>query len=709
MKIKSLKVQPQGPLREKLEISPKGLNLIYGRNETGKTFLLETMAAWLFGKGKNSPLKKVSRNWDPVPNGSIEVTGVQGAEGSRDMLLDSTSKKNLQDYFVDELAMPADLSELLLVRAGESLLENPDDLVKRSLSASGMLQEIIDESKVSRTLQRATVTEGLIHGNNAGEIRKRNEWKNRLTLLKELRHRYAQEHGGELDGLEEDISRVEGELNQLKTAKRSKAYQISQEVSALQEKIRGQPQDLDELEDMIDRIERVRSELSEKKNRVAFLTDELKHKDWADHACTRYRELQSVQNLPPETIRTSNPLFLILSFVCLIGAGILYFTAGLWGALGGVMASLAFFMLWLLVKKEEAGKPSLEDPDMEKIRAEFREKFGDELISEAFFQNKLESLILYQGQREESLRDLAELRNKEIELHARLETRLGKHPDGSELAKWSKQVSSWKKILAGLEETVQLKRSELDRLGIEDDEFLSEDSSMVWDSNRFEELEEELKSLNRRSHQSQVEQGKLKTEIAAMTQNNTGYWEELISGMEEKIGEAEKKYQEITAEILGKIAVVSTVRELQEKEDEMIAQNLENSQFNADIQEISGGRVNEFAWEGGELKVVREGLGKFSREFLATGANEQLMIALRTLFARHYLGETPCFLLLDDAFQNSDWERRELLVEHLIRLVRESGWQVFYFTMDDHLRELFQRKARDLLPNEFEYLELASV
>ena len=231
---------------------------------------------------------------------------------------------------------------------------------------------------------------------------------------------------------------------------------------------------------------------------------------------------------------------MILSFVSLMGAGILYFTAGLWGALGGGMASLAFFLLWLLVKREEAGKPSLEDPDMEKIRTEFREKFGDELISEAFFQTKLESLILYQGQREESLRDLAELRNKEIELHARLETRLGKHPDGSELTKWSEQVFSCKKILAGLEEAVQLKRSELDRLGIADDEFLSEDSGMVWDSNRFEELEEELKSLNRRSHQSQLEQGELKTEIAAMTQNNTAYWEELISGMEEDRGGRKK-------------------------------------------------------------------------------------------------------------------------------------------------------------------------
>ena len=43
------------------------------------------------------------------------------------------------------------------------------------------------------------------------------------------------------------------------------------------------------------------------------------------------------------------------------------------------------------------------------------------------------------------------------------------------------------------------------------------------------------------------------------------------------------------------------------------------------------------------------------------------------------------FLLLDDAFQNSDWKHREDMVSYTLGLI-DRGWQIFYFTMDDHLR-----------------------
>ena len=72
------------------------------------------------------------------------------------------------------------------------------------------------------------------------------------------------------------------------------------------------------------------------------------------------------------------------------------------------------------------------------------------------------------------------------------------------------------------------------------------------------------------------------------------------------------------------------------------------------------------------------------------------MIALRMMFARRYLGDVPGFLLLDDAFQHSDWNRRELLVDHTLSLVRERGWQVFYFTMDNHIRDLFNAEGERL-------------
>jgi recombinational DNA repair ATPase RecF len=705
MKIKNLHVQAQGPLSQELVIKPKGLNLIFGQNETGKTFLLESMAHWLFGKGKNSPLKKVGRKWDPVPVGSVEVSGVHG---DLDLSLDSSSKKNLQDYLVDELGMPADLSELLLVRAGETLLGNPDDLVKRSLSASGMLQEIIDE-KVSRTLQNASIEGGVIRGNNTGEIKKRRDWKDRLSSLLELRDRYAQEEGTKLDGLKDEINKLEAEIGKLHEAKRFKAYQISQEEKVLLEKLDKQPKDLDELAEKIDQIEKVRSDLSVKNTRIDSLSKELKHKDWADHAYARFRELEASRKPSAETKYRTNPLFLALCILSFLGAAALFSTTVYWAASVSGLFSVVFLLLWLLAKKEYKAQHPEEDPNLNKIRVEFKEKFGDQLVSEAFFQNKVENLILLQGQKEESLRDLAELRNKEIELNARLETRLGDHSKEKGIEEWKTQVSAWKTHLSELEQAVQVKRSELDRLGILDIEHQPKNPGVDWDVSHFQELRNDLEILVKRSHQSQIDQGELKTEIAAVTQINSVYWEELMSGLEAKIAEAEKEYKKVTAEILGKIAVVSTVHDLQQKEDEMIEQNLQNAEFIASIQAISAGRVKGFTWEGGELKLVQDGIVNLSREFLATGAKEQLMISLRIHFARHYLREKPCFLLLDDAFQHSDWERRGRLVDQIIRLVQDCGWQVFYFTMDNHLRDVFREKAMTHIPDNFMFHELGTL
>jgi type I restriction enzyme M protein len=44
--------------------------------------------------------------------------------------------------------------------------------------------------------------------------------------------------------------------------------------------------------------------------------------------------------------------------------------------------------------------------------------------------------------------------------------------------------------------------------------------------------------------------------------------------------------------------------------------------------------------------------------------------------------------IMDDAFQHSDWLHRPNLIDQIVQLVK-SGWQVFYFTMDDHIRDLF--------------------
>jgi uncharacterized protein YhaN len=66
------------------------------------------------------------------------------------------------------------------------------------------------------------------------------------------------------------------------------------------------------------------------------------------------------------------------------------------------------------------------------------------------------------------------------------------------------------------------------------------------------------------------------------------------------------------------------------------------------------------------------------------------------------------FLILDDAFQHSDWKRRERLVNKLFDLSKQ-GWQIIYFTMDDHIRQLFEEKAKKAGKVQYQTIELPSV
>lgn len=78
---------------------------------------------------------------------------------------------------------------------------------------------------------------------------------------------------------------------------------------------------------------------------------------------------------------------------------------------------------------------------------------------------------------------------------------------------------------------------------------------------------------------------------------------------------------------------------------------------------------------------------------LSRGTRDQVYLALRVGLARAALEaaelDEPGFFLLDDAFLTADWERRERLVEAAADLADE-GWQVVYLTCDDHLLELFE-------------------
>jgi hypothetical protein len=67
-------------------------------------------------------------------------------------------------------------------------------------------------------------------------------------------------------------------------------------------------------------------------------------------------------------------------------------------------------------------------------------------------------------------------------------------------------------------------------------------------------------------------------------------------------------------------------------------------------------------------------------------------------------GDTA-FLILDDAFQHSDWERRPALVDTVFDLAK-AGWQTIYFSMDDNIRDLFDQRGKTAPKGSYSRIDL---
>jgi hypothetical protein len=78
-------------------------------------------------------------------------------------------------------------------------------------------------------------------------------------------------------------------------------------------------------------------------------------------------------------------------------------------------------------------------------------------------------------------------------------------------------------------------------------------------------------------------------------------------------------------------------------------------------------------------------------EALSRGTHDQLHFALRAALARRILGE-PGFFVWDDTFLTADPPRRRALVALAVDLVVE-GWQVVYLTVDPAIADLFADEA----------------
>jgi len=167
--------------------------------------------------------------------------------------------------------------------------------------------------------------------------------------------------------------------------------------------------------------------------------------------------------------------------------------------------------------------------------------------------------------------------------------------------------------------------------------------------------------------------------------------------------EISQSHIDLTAELAAKIGLSEILGRIEEEEDQKILENI-NTPAVSNLMNRMTGKYHSLNLKNDQV-YVSDPYQEYPLRDLSTGAREQIQLALRLGIASNISGGEPLFLILDDAFQHSDWDRRESLVTITVELAK-SGWQVIYLTMDDHIRDLYLKVGKAGLKSKFKSITL---
>ena len=694
IRIDRISIDRGGPLKDDFTLKPNGLNLIYGLNETGKTYIVEAMINFLFRTGNNTPwILKRTKSQDPTvrewkPGGKILISGLE----DKTTVFTSGSSK-LEDFRSSGSHLPEDLSRLMVVRAGDTRLSSTgdgagDNILRTCLSGKGVLDEI--EKRIQKTVRKANIENGTISMNCTGlqddrlkAEKKRNELEALQLEVDENASLCA------VNSFEKSRDEIDGQLGKFEEAKKHRAFIINQELGKLEHDMEGLPseQDLRGLGTDISFYRADCRNLADIEEELDNTSDEEENYIWVNKAREEYLSHAEVAGNVSLTDKVSLTL---LFFFILLTAAAGFFSRPL------MIIAAAGAVICLVVRNRKNPEPvsSADELRLKKLEEEFKRRFHRELTDSATLQIECQRMetahIQTQNLKDRCIELKRNIETKKASILTRLQAITGGEVACSE---WDLRIEEIRKNRKDIQNTVNTLKIDISSLNIHEDSYLPDPPSVEWDKSRYLKLEDELEVVSGELEREKNSIKTLKTEISMAT-GNKGNIRELLTALEDTIEAVENRYKDSTARILAENSVYRAVCEFRSLENERLDEALGSDEVTAPLLKITGHYNGLKMDSDGYLHLSTPEGDEFLLSQLSTGAAEQVYITLRTGFAELTMGETA-FLILDDAFQHSDWERRKNLVNHVIKLVK-NGWQVFYFTMDDHLKELFDKSGRGL-------------
>lgn len=726
MKIKEIKVKNYGPIDE-FHTLCGDVQVIYGRNETGKTALVDAITTALFQKKSVFPGQDRFKKYEDITL-RLEHSG-------KEYFFPGSVK------FEQLVNLPHfHLAGLFIIRAGDLSLRKDrkwKDKVKEFLSGI--------PANIERIKEKIGEEVGLTPGGEwsdrqamrrKSEIKEKEKRKNDLLQAIEKLKQMCQRE----KILKDKMKRRDLLKKKLENIRVLKSYRLHRRVkdaylkwrrskSLLLDYQRYLEEDLDlwlkkeqEKQSLFSRRESCKYELDALRKDLKImdgerLSLEKQEKDLLNkrNAVIRLsidkkaRELILYQrDFSPRVLKLSfytvlgTILFLSGIFLSLVGIflgwGLIYTFSSLFLSAGGVyLLFLSYFL-----RKEKLNLERKKMDILEKGRKLWSEcRDIDELVEKCEKLNldisKVESKLGYIDQKRKE--KLSFLEKKEEELRSfdkqlevvENEIEEFRNKTGlSSLSQLEKKIRDKRKIELEID---SLQRVLIDSTGTDD--FL------LWEKEAEKEIPEpDIKE------EDLTGEGKFEKELSQLNEEIQNLKEDIASFVHGELGRFQiKEVTDIWRELE---QVENTLRSwYQDKEAALLAwsildevgQDIEKILLDTVADEkngvsfyfslITSGRYRKVRWEEDSIYVKQNNGESYPVEALSSGTQDQLFFSLRLGILKRGFPEGT-FLLLDDAFLTSDSQRREQQVRVCQELAKQ-GWQIFYFTVDEHLRDLFCR------------------
>ena len=660
MKIKNIKINNYGILENKEINLENKINIIYGKNESGKSTLLNYIKNVFYGISKNKNGKEISDYEKYKPWGREEFSGKLSYEldsGEHYEVYRDFNKKNpkvfngnleeISDQFnidkkdgskffyeqtkVDELMFLSTIVSMQQeVRLGK---QEQGVLVQRIANLAGTGDDNLSFGKAQDKLSKRQVDE---IGTDRTQGKPINVVKNKMKqiefVIKDIEQyknsKFQLEENKE--ALKEKLSKLEIEQNLIKNLNKVKS-----EMEIEQRKVDINKKLLTELEEKENELKKEKNNLEENKLNIisknSLLKNNLEEKN------------NKKENKKSKKIISFFILFILVIIIKLMN--VFYIKNNILNILNYSILPIYFIYIYFQLKKEKNKKNKIEYENKLKEEIE-QEKIKNEINIAEIKMNHINEQI-------EELQKEKQKKQEEInQIHLQLDTNM------------DLQIE-------------KIKQEYLHQINIDD----------ILDMIDFHHIQEQLTILQERINQNKLDLHRIELEEGNILPklDNMITLQEEYKNLEEEQQELLEKNECI---VLAKEYLNKAYQNMKQSITPKFTQNLSKTIF-----ELSNGKYNKVTINDEKGLVVENEYGEYvPASRLSVGTIDQLYLSLR-LSMLEEIAEEKMPIILDETFAYYDENRLQNILKFLIKKAQEH--QIIIFTCTNREKNILNQSGVD--------------